>query len=269
MFSIIIPTYNQSTLLRKCLESIINQTYKKWEAIIINNYSKDETINIIESFKDPRIKYKNFRNNGIIAASRNLGISLSKFPYISFLDSDDIWFPNKLEKVISYLEHKNDIVCHSEIWKWSDGTTKLVNYGPEISSNYENLLFKGNVISTSAVSLKRNLIIEFKGFNQSPFMTGNEDYDLWMRISKEAKYKFKFLNEPLGYYNIHNNNTSKNLLKQLRSEIFVINTHFYKYNLNQITFKRIRLFMRIFKAILGTLLKINESFYKILIKIRK
>ena len=187
MFSIIIPTYNQDYLLKKSLESVINQTFDNWEVIIINNYSNDETIKISQSFNDKRIKLINFRNNGIISASRNYGLKLAKFPYIAFLDSDDIWFPKKLEKTYSYLIQGHEIVCHDEIWLWPDSTNKVVNYGPEKRSSYINLLFKGNVISTSAISCRKDLLIEFNGFDENPLMVGNEDYDLWMRISKMEK----------------------------------------------------------------------------------
>ena len=74
----------------------------------------------------------------------------------------------------------HDIVCHDEIWLWPDSTNKVVNYGPEIRSSYINLLFKGNVISTSAISCRKDLLIEFNGFDENPLMVGNEDYELWM-----------------------------------------------------------------------------------------
>tara|TARA_B100000886_G_scaffold335209_1_gene291921 strand:+ start:6295 stop:7104 length:810 start_codon:yes stop_codon:yes gene_type:complete len=269
MFSIIVPTYNQDNLLKKCLESVVNQTFENWEVIIINNHSKDETLKVIQSFDDDRIKSRNFRNNGIIAASRNYGINLAKFPYISFLDSDDFWLPKKLEKSFSYLTKGNDIVCHDEIWIWPDGTKKLVNYGPEENTLYKNLLFKGNVISTSAFSCKKNLILDLNGFNESPLMAGNEDYDLWMRISKIGKYKFKFIQEPLGYYRIHQNNNSKKLLKQLKTEIYVINEHYKGSKFSESPFNYLKFFLRIIKALFGSIIKSNEFIYKTMIKIRK
>ena len=269
MFSIIIPTFNQDYLLEKCLESVINQTFKDWEVIIINNYSNDKTIEVFQSFKDERIKLRNFRNNGIISASRNYGINLARFPYIAFLDSDDFWFPKKLEESFAYLIKGNDIVCHDEIWLWPDGTNKLVHYGPEKQTSYKNLLFKGNVISTSAFSCRKDLILDLNGFNESPLLAGNEDYDLWMRISKIDKYKFKFIRAPLGYYRIHPNNNSKKLLKQLNSEIYVINKHFQNSKFRKNPYNFLKLMLRVLKAILGTLLKSNEFIYKKMIKIRK
>ena len=269
MFSIIIPTYNQDYLLKKSLESVMDQTFNNWEAIVVNNYSNDETINVVKSFNDERIKLRNFRNNGIISSSRNYGLTLAKFPYIAFLDSDDIWVPNKLEKSFSYLINGNDIVCHDEIWIWSEGATKLVHYGPEKRSFYENLLFKGNVMSTSAISCRKDLLLELNGFDENPLMAGNEDYDIWMRISKTEKYNFKFIREPLGYYRIHKSNNSKKLLKQLLSEFYVIGKHFNQPKITKSPLNYFKLLIRVLKALVGALLKSNEFIYQTMIKIRK
>ena len=100
-------------------------------------------------------------------------------------------------------------------------------------------------------------------------MVGNEDYDLWMRISKMEKYKFKFIKEPLGYYRIHKNNNSKKLLKQLSSEIYVINKHFHNSNIRKYPLNYLKLIIRILKAFIGSIFKINDFIYKTMIKIRK
>ena len=269
MFSIIIPTYNQDDLLKKALESLIKQTFQSWEAIIINNNSQAETIKIIKSFNDDRLLLTNFNTNGVIAASRNFGINFCNYPYLSFLDSDDIWLPRKLEKTLEYLESGYDIVCHDEIWLWPDGSKKHVKYGPQEDTLYENLLFKGNVISTSATTLKKDLIFELKGFNENPLIVGNEDYDLWMRISKDSKYRFGFISEPLGFYRIHNANTSMNLLKQLNSELRVVSEHFKEKKIKKNPKNFCKLIIRIIKAIFGSLSKTNGLVYKIVIRIRK
>src|SRR3989304_1426515 len=75
LVSVIIPTYNHAHFLREALESVCAQTHANWEAVVINNYSEDNTVEVVESFKDPRIRLENFRNNGVIAAFRNRGIA--------------------------------------------------------------------------------------------------------------------------------------------------------------------------------------------------
>lgn len=90
-FSIVIPTYNHGHFIKQCLESVLNQTYTHWEIIVVNNYSEDNTVEVVESLSDKRIRLINFSNAGIIAASRNKGIELANGDWICFLDSDDLF----------------------------------------------------------------------------------------------------------------------------------------------------------------------------------
>ena len=96
MFSVILPTYNRAKFIEGAITSVLNQDYLNWELIIIDNFSKDNTQEIVEKFNDKRIKYIKYKNNGIIAKSRNYGIKLSKGNYLAFLDSDDWWYSKKL-----------------------------------------------------------------------------------------------------------------------------------------------------------------------------
>ena len=109
LVSVVMPTYNYAQFIGDAIGSVLDQTYKNIELIIIDNYSDDNTEEIIASFNDTRIKYKKFRNNGIIAASRNIGISESRGKYIAFLDSDDMWKPAKIEKQIKLLENDENV----------------------------------------------------------------------------------------------------------------------------------------------------------------
>ena len=94
LVSVVIPTYNHAYLLKDALHSVICQTYTNIEIIVIDNNSVDDTEEVVLSFLDPRIIFKKINNNGIIAASRNMGILIAKGDYIAFLDSDDIWHNN-------------------------------------------------------------------------------------------------------------------------------------------------------------------------------
>ena len=112
-FSIILPTYNQSEFLKKSIKSILSQTFKNWELLIINNNSSDNTDSVIESFKDDRIKVYRINNENILAKSRNLGIKNSSSEWLCFIDSDDIWHPKKLEITKKYIETENgDLFYH-------------------------------------------------------------------------------------------------------------------------------------------------------------
>ncbi len=100
LVSVVIPTYNHARYLVRALESVLNQTFTNWEAIVIDNHSTDNTDEVMESFSDPRISYLKIHNNGIIAASRNAGIRVAKGEWIAFLDSDDWWTQDKIMKCL-------------------------------------------------------------------------------------------------------------------------------------------------------------------------
>ena len=110
--SVVIPTYNHAKLLKKALDSVMAQTFEDWEAIVVNNFSADNTIEVVNSFADPRIKILNFSNNGVIAASRNHGLKEATGDFIAFLDSDDIWYPNKLLKCVEQASAGYQFICH-------------------------------------------------------------------------------------------------------------------------------------------------------------
>ena len=130
-FSVIIPTFNQANFLAETLKSLKSQTFKDFEVIIIDNFSNDGTENIVKKF-DFEITYKKFNNYGIIAKSRNFGLSLSRGKWICFLDSDDTWTSDKL--VYNYNEitkKKFDVICNSEWIKYTHKKNiKIWCYGP-------------------------------------------------------------------------------------------------------------------------------------------
>ena len=113
--SIILPTYNRAHTLRKAVDSILNQTYKDFELIVVDDGSTDDTYNLIKSINDYRIVYVKHEKNKGAAAARNTGIKLAKGKYIAFQDSDDEWYSHKLEKQMEIIENNKliDIVYSS------------------------------------------------------------------------------------------------------------------------------------------------------------
>jgi glycosyltransferase involved in cell wall biosynthesis len=225
LVSIVIPTYNHAPMLQRALATVIEQTYQNWNAIVVNNYSTDNTLEVVAKFNDPRIQCVNFRNNGVIGASRNEGIKLATGEYVAFLDSDDTWFPTKVEKSVSSLENGSDLVCHAEYWIDESGKSRLVAYGPSEAATHHNLIYKGNRISTSATMVRATLLKEVNGFDVSPELISTEDYDLWIRLAAKSN-KFAFIDEPLGEYHRHDNNVSANIEKHLAAELALLTKHF-------------------------------------------
>ena len=113
LISVIIPSYNRGYCLKRCINSVLKQTYKNIECIIVDNYSYDKTDKIISNIKDSRLKLYKINNEGIIAKSRNLGINYSKGEIIAFLDSDDWWMENKLQLCIEEIINGADFVYHN------------------------------------------------------------------------------------------------------------------------------------------------------------
>ena len=111
MISIILPTYNSEKYIFECISSVLNQSYKEFEIIVIDNNSSDKTLNIIRSFKSEKIKIFNIKNYGNISISRNLGIEKSIGNWIAFIDSDDLWEKDKLE-ILSNKFNNYDFIFH-------------------------------------------------------------------------------------------------------------------------------------------------------------
>ena len=222
--SVVVPTFNHAKFLNQALQSIIEQSHQNWEAIIVNNFSTDETLQIIESFNEPRFKVVNFQNNGVIAASRNEGIRRSSAPFIAFLDSDDMWYSEKLSRCLVELEGGNDLVCHGEKWVSADTRQRKIVYGPASNATHDKLLFRGNCLSTSATIVRRDILNKVGGFSEDSTFTTAEDYELWLKISQITS-SFIFLDEILGEYRRHELGASSSVLRHLNAELAVVNSH--------------------------------------------
>lgn len=227
LISIVIPTYNHARFLRGALDSVVAQTYGQWEAIVVNNFSEDDTVEIVASYQDPRIRCVNFANHGVIAASRNHGIAQTSGPYIAFLDSDDIWYPQKLENCMQRMQQGFDLVCHAETWVGPGDQTRDVFYGPESRASYSELLYEGNCISTSAVVVKREFIEQVAGFSEAPDFITAEDYELWLKLARVGA-RIGFVREILGEYLIHGGNQSRTALRNMTAVMAVVQEHMSK-----------------------------------------
>ena len=219
VITVVIPTYNHAHFLGDALDSLCAQTYTKWEAIVVNNFSDDNTIVVVESYKDPRIILENFSNNGVIAASRNRGIVLSRGKYIAFLDSDDTWYPTKLARCMEQFAEDIDLVCHG--LRWFGDQKRDVLCGPRQAATFDALVYKGCSITTSAaVVLKERL--EVAGcFSENLEIVTAEDYHLWIKLA-QAGAKMHFIMEILGGYRVHSCNQSGSVLRHMNAILYVV-----------------------------------------------
>ncbi len=253
--SVVIPTFNNGQLLKRCINSVLSQTYKNFEIIIIDNYSKDETSEIITRFKDKRISHIKIYNNGIIAKSRNLGIKKSTGQWIAFLDSDDIWYPNRLKKISKYFNerYRYDLISTNEYMVYENSNVKKrLFYELNSKNNYKTLLLYGNKLSPSASVVRKEFLIKNSiYFKEDKNFITVEDYDFWLIIALN-KARFKFLDSFEGEYLVHSNNSSSkknlhnnNLFNLI--EFHTLNVQTFEKNKNELLKKLINLRKSIIK----------------------
>lgn len=206
--SVVIPTYNRAEDLQRALQSVREQTYINWEVIVVDNYSTDNTDDIIGMLEDSRIFLYKIRNNGVIAASRNLGIQKASGEFIALLDSDDWWAKEKLEKSVAAIQSGADIVYH-DLWMVTEGKRKYRKVGswPLTQPVYDALLMNGNPVINSSVVVRKKILEEIGGISENPKLIAAEDFDCWLRIALVTD-RFSFLPEVLGYYWQGTGNTS-------------------------------------------------------------
>lgn len=215
--SIVIPTYNHGEYIRKCIESIISQTYNNWEAIIVNNNSTDNTVDIINNFNEERISIINIDNQGIIAKSRNIGIKNSTGDYIAFLDSDDWWYPKKLEIIMKKKGNADFIYHYLDIYNNEQKTNKKHRVRSLKPPVFEDLMINANAISNSSVVVKKNILLKAGNLSEDVKLKAVEDYDLWLRISRVTD-SFLLIPEYLGGYlvsGINSSNISSDMIDKI------------------------------------------------------
>lgn len=231
LVSVVIPTYNHAHFLGRALQSVLDQTYPNWEVIVIDNHSEDNTDQVIQSFNDSRITTLKIHNNGIIAASRNAGIRAAKGDWIAFLDSDDLWYPQKLDIALKGIAEDTTVdVCSTDEFLVNEltGDRSVLEYGPYSLSLYKELLVEGNRFSPSAALVRRDFLSRMDiGFRENKEFVTAEDYDLWMLLAR-AGAKFKCIRSVQGEYRIHASNSSGQIAKHSQNAGNVIRDHVYR-----------------------------------------
>jgi len=189
-FSVIIPTYNRAGLILKTIESVLNQEEKSFEVIIVDDGSTDDTEKVVDSIKDKRVKYF-YKENAERAVARNFGAHKSVGTFITFLDSDDLFYQNHLSTARNFIKNK---VCKIFFQQYeftrADGS-KQANYTPKKEKLNESLIRKGNFFSCMGVFIEREVFLE-NLFNENRDLSGSEDYELWLRMA--ARHSIYFSN---------------------------------------------------------------------------
>lgn len=194
LVSIIMPSYNTGQYISKAVQSVLNQTYKNWELIIVDDCSTDNTDEAAARYKDERIRYhKNEKNSGA-AVSRNYALQMAKGKWIAFLDSDDIWFPDKLEKQIKFMENNSFHFSYTEYEEIDENgkETGITVTGPwKITKQgmYRYCWPGCLTVMYNRIHVGEVQIIDLKK---------NNDYALWLKVCEKADCYL--LKEVLGKY---------------------------------------------------------------------
>lgn len=213
LISIIMPAYNCERFIEEAIISVIEQTYKLWELIVIDDGSKDDTVRIMSVLlnKDERIRfYKNEENQGV-SATRNRGISLAKGDWIAFLDSDDIWDKKKLQKQLELLKNTEaEFLFTGSSYINEEGIYYQGQFEVPKKVTYKTLRTH-NVVSCSSVLIKKRFFENIKMERDDI----HEDYAVWLRVLRTGVFAYG-INEPLLIYRISKNSKSGNKFKTIK-----------------------------------------------------
>ena len=215
LVSVITPCYNSEKYILKTIESVINQTYQNWEMIIVDDCSQDKSVQIIKDClnKDDRIKLIQLNLNKGAGYCRNSAIKEAKGQYYAFLDSDDLWFKDKLEKQINFMKNNNIAFCYSA-YNFIDDNGILLNTSPFFSKSkvcYHDLL-KTNHIGCLTVIYDISKISDKKLYMSE--IRSRQDLSLWLDILKIIDFGYG-LNEVLASYRIRKKSVSSNKIKAI------------------------------------------------------
>jgi teichuronic acid biosynthesis glycosyltransferase TuaG len=226
LVSIITPTYNAEKFIRATIESVQNQTYQNWEMILVDDASTDETVKIISDFaeKDSRIKLFKFEKNSGNGFARNIALEKAVGKYIAYLDADDLWFPNKLEKQIEFLE-ENNLHFTFSFYDCIDEEGNSLNRRVEapINLTYDELFFcnyVGNLTAIYDADYFGKIVIEATQKRQ--------DWRLWLTILKQIQVT-KPVPEPLAFYRIRKDSISSSKFKLIKHN-FGVYREFHGFN---------------------------------------
>ncbi|WP_431157034.1 glycosyltransferase family 2 protein [Winogradskyella poriferorum] len=239
LVSIVTPIFNKATVIEETLESILNQTYKNWELLLVDDASTDNSAEVVNGYiqKDERIKYFEFSENKGAAEARNKGTQMATGDFIAFLDADDLWHKSKLEIQIDLMLNENIDVCF--------GSYELIDHqsNPQkikvnaLQTLYYNKLIKANYIGNlTGIYNCKNL-----GKIYTKDLKKRQDWLLWIEALKRSDKPAKGIKETIAYYRNANNSLSSNKFNLIK-----YNYNVYRKGLNFGIFKSTVYLLRFF-----------------------
>lgn len=218
--SVITPVYNRAEFVGRTIQSVIDQTFKSWELLAVDDCSTDTSREIIQSFasRDERIKLiESASNFGGPARPRNIGLEHAQGKYVAFLDSDDWWYPRKLEVSLQYTD-RADVIYHDLDMYVARGKRLLRKAKGRAlrSPAFVDLMTKGNVLPNSSTVARKQSILDAGGFSEDRSLISVEDFDLWLKIGKTSS-RFCYVEKSLGGYWDGGGNISLSVDRHIRA----------------------------------------------------
>lgn len=230
--SVIIPTYNRADLLPEAIDSVLAQTWKEMEIIVVDDGSTDRTEETVRRYDD-RVRYF-YKEHGGPSSARNMGIKKAKGTYVAFLDSDDVWEPEKLRIQMDFMSEHPEIkfVCtdSSLIGSRECRQRKLRK---ESMGNLFPILYSNSFINTSTALMVKECFQEIGYFDEG--YRSVEDYDVWLRVAK--RFPIAYLNQPLVRYRKHEDNVSHDKITLRRNALRVLEAHYDPREISARTYK--------------------------------
>ena len=252
--SVIIPTYNSARYLVDAVDSVLAQTFRDFEVLVIDDGSTDETESLIGGYGAP-VRYIRQENSGV-AAARNRGIAESRGRYVAFLDADDTWFPTKLERQIETLKGRVDSrISYSAFTVVdSDMTPIMIKRSNRRGTALEDLLLLGNVVGSICTVLAARDLFDRVGLFDAD-LSQCADWDMWVRIARQTE--FVYIDESLVTYRQHGTMMSNNAALLESDSLNVLQKGFAMPNLSPaLHAKRRSAFARNYTVLAGTVLHV-------------
>lgn len=210
--SVIMPSYNASRFIEQAIDSVLQQSYQSIELIIIDDCSTDNSKEIIKELaeKHPKIKPVYLQENSGAAVARNKGIELAVGKYIAFLDTDDVWLPNKIEKQVEFMKDNNLPFCHSN-YQLIDTEGHIT----ERKGKFKNPLTYSDMLKSNFIGCLTAIYdSDILGKMYMPLIRKRQDYGLWLNILKKVDVA-QGIETPLALYRMNNDSISSNKIEML------------------------------------------------------
>lgn len=223
--SVIVPSYNRADFLPRAIKSILSQTFRDFEVIVVDDCSTDNTQEVARSFNDERIRYiKHDRNKGA-GAARNTGIKDAKAPYVAFLDSDDEWLPEKLEEQINRIRTLPDeigvVYCDRTVIVEKTGRIIKTSI-PKAKGNAHAVILRYCALASCSTLIRKNCFEKVGFFDET--LPCLEDWEMWMRVSKH--YEFDLIPKVLAKSYIHGDQLTTELKGKIQARETILRKHY-------------------------------------------